>query len=597
MTSPTTIGPEPQHLEGRSVRDIVEYSPEQVNEAWCRKIFRKTLQSLELQYAMHMPHRAITPDTIVFHENGEPLLVPSDDGPADGHEADDLNALARVVHYAITCELAPMGPLAGRAEGYSDSLVNAVDRCMDPDPARRPHTIDELRALLGIVPPGRRAGAAFPDDPLAPWPADVGAPDATSRLAADRVPEAAPTRAHGVAAEVAHGHGRDTAPDPANDRARAVAAEHTHDRALDTATDAVADLSRDLAAEHTHDRALDAATDSAADLSRDLAAEHGQDRTLDAATDSAADRPRDIAADHTHDRALDAATDSAADLSRDLAAGHAHDRTLDAAAGPAADLSRHDAVENAHEHERALDAASDVTPATAAVPPPEPAPVIAPASASAAPTHAIVPDANLPRRRVTLTSRQRWAIAAGAAIVVALGAVMFAEMGDSGSFDHIVLTLPQQGDGTPAGQDAASAPPPAGANPASGAAGSGTAGTTASSAGQSAPGVAPGTFITDDAPAPATPNPAPAASAAATPLPGVVVTPNGNLYKLHIQPWGVVYVDGVDRGVSPPVKRLELTPGRHAIRVTNPNFHDRVLEIDTANGDGRIHVDFNEAPR
>jgi len=563
MTSPTTIGPEPQHLEGRSVRDIVEYSPEQVNEAWCRKIFRKTLQSLELQYAMHMPHRAITPDTIVFHENGEPLLIPSDDGPADGHEADDLNALARVVHYAITRELAPMGPLAGRTEGYSDSLVNAVDRCMDPDPAHRPHTIDELRALLGIVPPGRPAGAAFPDDPLAPWPADVGTPDAAS------------TRTHDVATDVAHDHGRDTAPDPASDRARAVAAELLHDRAHAAAPDLGGDLSRDIAAEHTYDRARDAAAGSATDLSRDQAAEHA------------------------HDPAPDAATDSAADLSRDLAAGHAHDRILDEAAGPAADLSRHDAVENAHEHERALDAASDVARATAAVPPPERAPVITPASASPAPAHAhaIVPDADQPRRRVTLTSRQRWAIAAGVAIVVALGAVMFAEMRDSGSFDHIVLTLPQQGDGTPAGQDAASAPPAAGANPANGAAGSGTAGATASSAGQSAPGVAPGTFITDDAPATASQEAAPAANAAQQPLPGVVVTPNGNLYKLHIQPWGVVYVDGVDRGVSPPVKRLELTPGRHAIRVTNPNFHDRVLEVDTANGDGRIHVDFNEAPR
>jgi hypothetical protein len=174
---------------------------------------------------------------------------------------------------------------------------------------------------------------------------------------------------------------------------------------------------------------------------------------------------------------------------------------------------------------------------------------------------------------------------------------MFAEMRDSGSFDHIVLTLPQQGDGKPAGQDAASAPPAPDATPANGAAGNGTAGTTASSAGQAAPGTAPGTFITDDAPATAPQQPATAANGAEKPLPGVVVTPNGNLYKLHIQPWGVVYVDGVDRGVSPPVKRLVLTPGRHAIRVTNPNFHDRVLEVDTANGDGKIHVDFNEAPR
>jgi hypothetical protein len=100
---------------------------------------------------------------------------------------------------------------------------------------------------------------------------------------------------------------------------------------------------------------------------------------------------------------------------------------------------------------------------------------------------------------------------------------------------------------------------------------------------------------------PATPS-APVATTQAQPapdtrLPGVVVTPNGNLYKLAIQPWGVVYVDDVDRGVSPPVKRLVLTPGRHTIRVTNPNFHDRVLEVDTASGDGLISVDFNVEQR
>ena len=75
------------------------------------------------------------------------------------------------------------------------------------------------------------------------------------------------------------------------------------------------------------------------------------------------------------------------------------------------------------------------------------------------------------------------------------------------------------------------------------------------------------------------------------------MTPEGNLYKLKIQPWGVVYVDGVDRGVSPPVKRLTLAPGRHTIRVTNPNFHDRVLDIDTASAGGQIAVDFNDSAR
>ncbi|KLU35426.1 hypothetical protein AB595_18625, partial [Massilia sp. WF1] len=154
MTSTLTTGSAQQHLEGRTVRDIVEHDPVQVNEVWCRKIFRQLLQSLELQYAMHMPHRAITPDTVVFHDNGEPLLLPSElaaDGAEQG-EAADLTALARVVHYAITRELIPAGPLRGRApEGYSESLITAVDRCMSANAAERPRTVDELRHILGIV--------------------------------------------------------------------------------------------------------------------------------------------------------------------------------------------------------------------------------------------------------------------------------------------------------------------------------------------------------------------------------------------------------------------------------------------------------------
>jgi hypothetical protein len=387
MTSLTTIGPEQQHLEGRTVRDIVEYSPEQVNEVWCRKILRQILQSLELQYAMHMPHRAITPDTIVFHENGEPLLIPTDVGPPEAQEAEDLNALARIIHYAITRELAPTGPLAGRAEGYSDSLVNAVDRCMDPDPARRPQSIAQLRDLLGIVPLGPPVGAAVASHMTPPELHDAPAPDL----------------------------------------------------------------------------------------------------------------------------------------------------------GPAA----------------------------------------APPS--------FMQTAEQPRRSLNLNRWQRWAVAAGGgAVLVALAVAMFAEMRDSGSFDHIVLTLPQQTD-----------------RPATGTAATGAAaaGTADSSAGYAATNPPPAQADVPPAPAPQAPAPAPAPAvsqaqpAPDTRLPGVVVTPNGNVYKLQIQPWGVVYVDDVDRGVSPPVKRLVLAPGRHTIRVTNPNFHDRVLEVDTASGDGQITVDFNAGDR
>ncbi|KQZ34888.1 hypothetical protein [Massilia sp. Root1485] len=388
MTSLTTIGPEQQHLEGRTVRDIVEYSPEQVNEVWCRKILRQILQSLELQYAMHMPHRAITPDTIVFHENGEPLLIPTDFGPPEAQEADDLNALARIIHYAITRELAPTGPLAGRAEGYSDSLVSAVDRCMDPDPARRPQRIEQLRDLLGIVPLGPPVGAAVASHMTPPMPPDAPAP------APDLGPAAAPP---------------------------------------------------------------------------------------------------------------------------------------------------------------------------AAVPP------------------AFMQTAERPRRSLNLSRWQRWAVAAGGgAVLIALALAMFAEMRDSGSFDHVVLTLPQQADKPSVATGAAAA----------GALDSGE-GYVAPDSPAASPAAVPQTPANPAAPIVA----GQAQSAPDTRLPGVVVTPNGNLYKLQIQPWGVVYVDDVDRGVSPPVKRLVLAPGRHTIRVTNPNFHDRVLEVDTASGDGQITVDFNAEPR
>jgi hypothetical protein len=204
-----------------------------------------------------------------------------------------------------------------------------------------------------------------------------------------------------------------------------------------------------------------------------------------------------------------------------------------------------------------------------------------------------------PRRPLSLNQWQRWAVAAGAgAVLIALALAMFAEMRDSGSFDHIVLTLPQQPD-TPR-----TAPDTAGLAAKGGTAAAGTADSSAGyTARQDTPASSPAAPAPapTDAPAPA-PAPAPAVAGQAHPapdtrLPGVVVTPNGNLYKLQIKPWGVVYVDGVDRGVSPPVKRLVLAPGRHSIRVTNPNFHDRVLEVDTASGDGHISVDFNAGDR
>ncbi|WP_036168445.1 hypothetical protein [Massilia sp. 9096] len=426
MTSLSTIGNEPQSLEGRSVRDIVEYSPELVNEVWCRKIFRQILQSLELQYAMQMPHRAITPDTIVFHDNGEPLLAPDlADDDAVKSEADDLTALASVVHYAITSELLPGGPLRGRAlEGYSDSLLTAVDRCMAPDPAERPQSIAQLREILGIVSLSASAGAK----PAAPF--------------------------------------------------------------------------------------------------------------LDDAASSAVPGP----------------------------------------AAPAA----------------ATPGTAGTAPGTAASSTTAAAPVTA-----AAPSAAAEPFA---RRSPGLGRRQRWAIAAGgAAVLVAIALVMFADMRDSGSFDHIVLNQPQSDAQAPGPASAAPAAPQAAAGAAVGAAPGGP-GASAASAPATSPEAnagagttgADGTSVSGPDGAgsalPVDPTRPPADGGVANAAAGA-----GATYRLRIQPWGAVYVDGVDRGISPPVKRLVLAPGKHTLRVTNPAFPDRVLEVDTARGGGQVMVDFNDA--
>ena len=409
MTSSTTTAQET--TDSRSVRDIVEHAHDQVNETWCRRIFRQLLQSLERQYAMEMPHRVITPDTVVFHENGDPLLLPSVvDDPAPG-PADDLTALAKLVHYAITQELLPAGPLHGRdLQGYSDSLKTAVDRCMDPDPARRPQSIDELRDILGIVAPGSIPPAPPPplaDDPVA-QPAASPAPTAAS----EPVPAAA------------------------------------------------------------------------------------QAQTM---------------------RASASGTQASA-------------------------------------------------PAT------------------------VAPDAS------SHPARKRWPLVAGAVIVLAIVLAGLAALrngdqdkeSDSAYNTAPPATATANEPGTQAAADNAPAASPTAAQPPETPVTS-TA-TAAADPGQSAPS-------RDAVTVPATTPPAvPPAQAPATNATGATNATNNSVsYRLQIQPWGTVYVDGVDRGVSPPVKRLVLAPGRHTIRVANPNFRERVLEIDTASGDGRIAVDFSSA--
>jgi hypothetical protein len=177
MTSPSTI--RTPVLE-RSVRDVVAHQPELVNEIWCRKIFRHILQALERHHARRQPHAPLTPDTIGFDPSGEPVLLASTDSGLAPDEAADVQALGAVVHFAITREPVPVATLGSRSHaGFSESLVNAVDKCVARDPAERPQTIEQLRDLLGIVALGPAVPVArpvplFTDAPMAPARAGIG---------------------------------------------------------------------------------------------------------------------------------------------------------------------------------------------------------------------------------------------------------------------------------------------------------------------------------------------------------------------------------------------------------------------------------------
>ncbi len=89
-----------------------------------------------------------------------------------------------------------------------------------------------------------------------------------------------------------------------------------------------------------------------------------------------------------------------------------------------------------------------------------------------------------------------------------------------------------------------------------------------------------------------------AAASADTPAAAPEAAPLATSYRLSIKPWGSVIVDGKDRGVSPPMKRLLLLEGKHKIRIVNPSFPPYSVDIDTTGKKfGTIEHDFSAAPK
>jgi non-specific serine/threonine protein kinase len=64
--------------------------------------------------------------------------------------------------------------------------------------------------------------------------------------------------------------------------------------------------------------------------------------------------------------------------------------------------------------------------------------------------------------------------------------------------------------------------------------------------------------------------------------------------SLAIQPWGTITVDGVAKGVSPPLKTLTLPAGKHEIKVVNPAFPPYSATV-TVGADAAVTVTRNFA--
>jgi class 3 adenylate cyclase len=73
----------------------------------------------------------------------------------------------------------------------------------------------------------------------------------------------------------------------------------------------------------------------------------------------------------------------------------------------------------------------------------------------------------------------------------------------------------------------------------------------------------------------------PKKGAAAAPAQAVAHAASGGVIQLAILPWGEVFVNGKSRGVSPPLRSVEVSPGTHMVEVRNTSFptHTRRVEV------------------
>jgi serine/threonine protein kinase len=84
-----------------------------------------------------------------------------------------------------------------------------------------------------------------------------------------------------------------------------------------------------------------------------------------------------------------------------------------------------------------------------------------------------------------------------------------------------------------------------------------------------------------------------AAAPARTAAPKTAAAPATGTVRLYIRPWGMVYVDGVSKGPSPPLQSLVLPEGRHKIQIRNSALPSHTVQIEVSRkSTGRIEYEF-----
>ena len=106
----------------------------------------------------------------------------------------------------------------------------------------------------------------------------------------------------------------------------------------------------------------------------------------------------------------------------------------------------------------------------------------------------------------------------------------------------------------------------------------------------------PATPPAQQAAAPARPKPAarqpvaPAFDDETSSVPETVASaPTPATVSFAIAPWGEVHINGKMRGISPPLRNVDLPPGRHRIEIRNAGFPPHIEIVDAKSG-GRIRI-------